>query len=164
MGALTAAGCNKIFKEKASGKSISGRPQLEAAINSLGSNDVFILAEWDRATRSMIDGIKIMQRIDARGAAIKVLDKPHLDLTTPIGRGFLAFLSALAEDERLRLKTRANQGRKAAKLRGVHLGRKPKLTEHQQRKARERLSQGDSCREIARDMGCHHSTISRLRG
>jgi hypothetical protein len=27
---------------------------------------------------------------------IKVLDKPHLDLTTPIGRGFIAFLSALA--------------------------------------------------------------------
>jgi putative tryptophan/tyrosine transport system substrate-binding protein len=26
---------------------------------------------------------------------IKVLDKPNLDLTTPIGRGFIAFLSAL---------------------------------------------------------------------
>src|SRR5215831_14579604 len=34
---------------------------------------------------------------------IKVLDKPHLDLTTPIGRGFIAFLSALAEDGRQRI-------------------------------------------------------------
>ncbi len=31
-----------------------------------------------------------------------MLDKPHLDLTTKIGQGFLAFLSALAEDERER--------------------------------------------------------------
>jgi DNA invertase Pin-like site-specific DNA recombinase len=47
-----------------------------------------------------------------------VLDKPHLDLTTPIGRGFIAFFSALAEDERQRIVKRANDGRKAARARG----------------------------------------------
>src|SRR5262249_26892417 len=31
------------------------------------------------------------------------LDKPHLDPTTPIGRGPIAFLSGLAEDERQRM-------------------------------------------------------------
>jgi DNA invertase Pin-like site-specific DNA recombinase len=61
---------------------------------------------------------------------IKVLDKPHLDLTTFIGRGFIAFLSALAEDERQRIVKRANW-RAAARKRGVHMGRKPKLTELQ---------------------------------
>ena len=50
--------------------------------------------------RSMVDGVHGIERIHARGAMIKMLDKPHLDLTTPIGRGFIAFLSALAEDER----------------------------------------------------------------
>ena len=60
---------------------------------------------------------------------IKALDKPHLDLTTPIGRGFIAFLSALAEDERQRIVKRANDGRAAARKRGVHMGRKPMLTE-----------------------------------
>jgi DNA invertase Pin-like site-specific DNA recombinase len=54
-------------------------------------------AEWDRATRSMIDGIHLIERINARGALIKVLDKPHLDLTAPLGRGFMAFLSAMDE-------------------------------------------------------------------
>jgi len=47
----------------------------------------------------MMDGVHIIERIHARGAMIKVLDKPHLDLTTPIGRGFIAFLSALAEQQ-----------------------------------------------------------------
>lgn len=45
----------------------------------------------------MIDGIRLIRRINARGALIKVWDKPHLDLTTPLGRGFIAFLSAMAE-------------------------------------------------------------------
>ena len=80
--------------------------------------DVLVLAEWDRATRSMMDGIAIMQRVHARGAAIKVLDKPHLDLTTAIGKGFLAFLSALAEDERERLYKRASEGRQVARKAG----------------------------------------------
>jgi DNA invertase Pin-like site-specific DNA recombinase len=77
----------------------------------------------------------IIERINARGAMIKVLAKPHLDLTTPIGRGFIAFLSALAEDERQRIVKRANDGRAAARKRGVHMGRKPKLTELQRRVA-----------------------------
>ena len=98
LGALRAARCKTIFAEKASGKDVKGRPELERAIDQLGAGDVLVLAEWDRATRSMMDGIAIMQRVHARGAAIKVLDKPHLDLTTAIGKGFLAFLSALAED------------------------------------------------------------------
>ncbi len=134
-----------------------------AAIATLGTGDVLVLAEWDRATRSMFDGISIMQRVHARGAAIKVLDKPHLDLTTKIGQGFLAFLSALAEDERERIVKRAADGRKVARAKGVRLGRKPKLTEHQLIKARGELARGRSCRAVAQDLNVHHSTISRLR-
>jgi hypothetical protein len=55
---------------------------LERAINGLGTGDVLVLAEWDRCTRSMIDGFDIIERLHARGALIKVLDKPHLDLTS----------------------------------------------------------------------------------
>jgi hypothetical protein len=47
---------------------------------------------------------------------IKVLDKPRLDLTTPIGRGFIAFLSALVEDECQRIVKR-NDGRAAVRKR-----------------------------------------------
>jgi DNA invertase Pin-like site-specific DNA recombinase len=163
LGALRAAGCEVLYAEKASGKEVKGRPELERAIDMIGKGDVLILAEWDRATRSMFDGISIMLRVHARGAAIKVLDKPHLDLTTKIGQGFLAFLSALAEDERERIVKRAADGRSAARKKGVRLGRKPKLTEHQLVKARGDLATGRSCRAIAQDLNVHHSTISRLR-
>ena len=34
--------------EKASGKAVKGRPELEKAIDALGKGDI-IVAEWDRA-------------------------------------------------------------------------------------------------------------------
>ena len=53
LGALRAEGCRgDIFREKASGKDLRGRPQLEKAIDALGKGDVLVIAEWDRATRS----------------------------------------------------------------------------------------------------------------
>ncbi len=161
--ALRSEQCTKIFREKASAKDIKNRPQLEKDIDQLGKGDVLVLAEWDRATRSMLDGIAIVERVHARGALIKVLDRSYLDLTTPIGRGFIAFLSALAEDERQRIVGRANEGRVAARRRGARFGRKPKLSEHQRKEGRRRLVAGDSARAIGRDFGVHHATISRLR-
>ena len=161
LGALRAEGCDKIFAEKASGKSMTGRPQLEKAIDALGTGYVLVVAEWDRATRSMLDGIQIMQRVAARGAAVKVLDKPHLDLTTTIGQGLLAFLSALAQDERERIVKRSNQGRAAARARGVKFGPRPKLTDHQKSLAQARMAAGHSARAIARDMGVSHMTVVR---
>ena len=162
LGCLRAAGCKTIHAEKASGKDVKGRPELEKAIDALGNGDVLVLAEWDRATRSMFDGIAIMQRVHGRGAAIRVLDKPHLDLTTKIGQGFLAFLSALAEDERERIVRRAADGRRAAAKSGTKFGRRPKLNATQQATARRLLRHGHSLREVAREMNVHHSTIARL--
>jgi hypothetical protein len=73
---LRAEGCDEIFREKASGKDIKNRPALEKAIDALPTNGVLVLAEWDRATRSLMDGIHIMERVHKRGAFIKVLDRP----------------------------------------------------------------------------------------
>jgi len=162
LGSLRGVGCKVVYAEKASGKDLKGRPELERAIDALGVGDVLVLAEWDRATRSMVDGIAIMQRVHERGAAIKVLDKPHLDLTTKIGQGFLAFLSALAEDERERIVKRAADGRRSAIASGRKMGRKPKLNDWQKATARRMVADGHSLRTVAREMNVHHSTIARL--
>ena len=78
--------------------------------------------------------------IGAREALIKVLDKPHLDLTTPIGRGSIALLIAMAEHERRRIVKRANDNRAATRKRGTRFGRKPKLSDHQQADGAQTLS------------------------
>lgn len=162
LGALRAERCDQVFREKASAKSLRERPELVKAIDALGTGDVLVLAEWDRVTRSMLDGITIMQRVAVRGAAVKVLDKPFLDLTTTMGKGFLAFLSALAEDERERITKRAHDGRTAAKARGAVFGPKPKLTPHQRQEALRMRDEGKSLKEVAAVFNVSRSTISRL--
>src|SRR5262249_47573042 len=44
---------------------------------------------------------------------------------------------------------------------GVHMGRKPKLTELQRRVARERVAKGESARSIAQEWGVAHTTVAR---
>jgi DNA invertase Pin-like site-specific DNA recombinase len=162
--ALRAEGCDRIYREKASGKDMRNRPELAKAIDALPTKGVLVLAEWDRATRSLMDGIAIMEKVLKRDAYIKVLDRPGLDLTTPSGRGILALLSGLAEEERTRILKRANEGRVAAIKRGTRLGRKSKLDAHQQQEAIARLKAGESLRTIAKSYRVHHATIARLAG
>src|SRR5437870_4063799 len=87
--ALKAERCDEIFKDTASGKSLSGRPQLRKALDGLAPGDELVIAEWDRATRSMWDGLQILKDIIDAGATVRVLDRTYIDLTSPIGRGFM---------------------------------------------------------------------------
>jgi predicted site-specific integrase-resolvase len=57
---LKRARCKQIFKEKRSGREGIKRPQLVKAIDALSPDDVLIVAKWDRATRSLLDGIWII--------------------------------------------------------------------------------------------------------
>ena len=159
---LKRAGCDPVFSDKASGKSMAGRPALADALAELDEGDELVIAEWDRATRSMWDGLQIIKAVIDAGAGIKVLDRPYIDLETPMGRGFMAMLSAMAEDERLRIIKRTHEGRQIARAKGVRMGRKPKLTPHQMKEARQRLAKGETTRELAKSYGVSVSTISRL--
>jgi DNA invertase Pin-like site-specific DNA recombinase len=160
--ALKRLGCAVIYSDKASGKSMAGRPQLTDALADLDPGDEFVIAEWDRATRSMWDGLQIIKTVIDAGAGIKVLDRSYIDLETPMGRGFMAIMSAMAEDERLRIIKRTHEGRKIAQAKGVRMGRKPKLTKHQAEEARGRIAKGESTRALAKSYGVSISTISRL--
>lgn len=161
--ALNAAGCTVIFAEKASGKSIHNRPELEKALSALPTGGTLVIAEWDRATRSMLDGIAIIDRVNRMGAFVKVLDRAYLDLTTATGRGLMALFSAIAEDERRRIVDRAAEGRRIAKAQGRSMGRRRLLSAEQQTEALNALAAGDSARAIARRYRVHHNTITRLK-
>jgi DNA invertase Pin-like site-specific DNA recombinase len=60
------------------------------------------------------------------------------DTTTAHGRLMLVVLAGLAEFERELIRARTSEGRERARARGVKLGRKFKLTPHQQWEARAR--------------------------
>ena len=161
--ALKKEGCKKLFPEKQSGASMANRPELEKALESLAVGDVLVLAEWDRATRSMRDGLAILDRVHNKGAEIKVLDRKWLDLTGPIGQGILGFLSSLAEDERERISRRAEQGRQQARRRGKHLGRSPKLKPAQRVEVLKMLNEGRAIRDVAAVFNVGGATIHRIK-
>ena len=73
----------------------------------------------------------------------------------------LTVLGGLAEFELIRTPT--GEGRARAKARGVRMGRKPKLTDHQKREAVKRRDHGEeTLAEIGRSYNVSGWTISRL--
>src|SRR5258707_1356416 len=148
--ALTDAGAGKIFKEVASGAK-TDRAQLHRLINTLDEGDVLLVTRLDRLARSTRDLLNTLAVVTGRKAGFQSLGDTWADTTTPHGRLMLTVLGGLAEFERDLIRTRTGEGRERAKARGVKLGRKPKLTDHQKREAiRRRDLDGEPVREIAR--------------
>ena len=69
---LLAAGCTKVFAEQVS--SVAERSQLEAAIDYLRDGDALVVTKLDRLARSMRDLLDIVDRVKAKGAALRILD------------------------------------------------------------------------------------------
>jgi DNA invertase Pin-like site-specific DNA recombinase len=150
-----------VFREIASGAK-TDRAQLRRALAKLQEGDVLVVTRLDRLARSTRDLLNTLATITDRKAGFRSLGDAWADTTTPHGRLMLTVLGGLAEFERELIRARTSEGRARAKARGVRLGRKPKLTSHQQREAAQRREAGETVREIARSYAVHHSTISRL--
>jgi DNA invertase Pin-like site-specific DNA recombinase len=155
---LRAAGAEIVFRETASGAK-TDRAQLRRVVGQLGEGDVLLVTRLDRLARSTRDLLNTLATIAGKGAGFCSLHDAWADTTTAHGRLMLTVLAGLAEFERELICARTGEGRERAKARGVKMGRKPKLTDHQKREALKRRDYGEAVREIARSYG----TISRLQ-
>jgi DNA invertase Pin-like site-specific DNA recombinase len=158
---LLAAGCARVFKEKASGAR-TDRAELAKVIRRLEPGDVVMVTRLDRLARSTRDLLNIMATIGEREAGFRSLKDTWADTTTPHGRLMLTVLGGLAEFERELIRARTGEGRKRAKDRGVKFGRPTALTPHQQAEALERLANGEAQADVARTFDVSQATISRL--
>jgi DNA invertase Pin-like site-specific DNA recombinase len=158
---LARAGAEKVFKEKVSG-AITHRQQLKRALDALDEGDVLLVTRLDRLARSTRDLLNTLAVIAEKKAGFRPLSDSWADTTTAHGRLMLTVLAGLAEFERELIRARTGEGRARAKARGVKLGRKFKLTPHQQKEARARRDRGETLMDIARSYNVSHSTISRL--
>jgi DNA invertase Pin-like site-specific DNA recombinase len=80
-----------------------------------------------------------------------------------MGRGFMAFMSTRAEDERLRIIKRTHEGRAIARENGVKMGPRFKLNDVQRLEACQRLARGEDAAHLGRLYGVSRATIYRLR-
>ena len=162
---LKAAGCDRVFAEKASGKSTNGRHELGKAVKALRPGDVLVTVKLDRLARSIRDLLRLLDDVKAAGARFRALDDPWCDTTTPQGELILTVMGGLAEFERKLIRQRCAEGIERAKAKGTQFGRKAALDPGQRKRIAERYGAGETMAELARDYGCGEATIWRaLRG
>lgn len=158
--ALKAAGCVRVFEEKASGAQ-RGRPELVKMLDHLQPGNVVTVTRLDRLARSTRDLLDIAERIDQAEAGLRSLAEPWADTTTPAGRMVLTFFAGVAEFERSLIHERTSAGRAAARAKGVRFGRPPALSAEQIAHARQLISEDKKPAEIARLLGVHRATLYR---
>jgi len=158
--ALTAAGCEKVFEEKASGAQ-RDRPQLTAAIEYMRQGDTLVVWKLDRLARSMKQLIETVEGLDGRGIGFRSLTEA-IDTTTPGGKLVFHIFGALAEFERSIIRERTTAGLKAARDRGRLGGRPPALSAADLAAARAMLSDPEITVEaVAKRLGVAPSTLYR---
>jgi DNA invertase Pin-like site-specific DNA recombinase len=165
---LTAAGCDKIYKEQVS--SVAERAELERAIEWLreGDGDVFVVTKLDRFARSLEHAIQLEKRIAAKGATLKILNS-GIDTATPTGRLMFGMLAAVAQFEREIMLERQREGIRKAAAEGIrkaaaegkYKGRKPTVR-NQAAEIHRLKAEGLSNAEIARQLGVHRSNVGRV--
>lgn len=120
--ALKAAGCDKIFREKASGAN-KDRPQLAAALDYLRPGDTLVVWKLDRLGRTTRGLLDLAELLRSKGAEFASLTD-SIDTGTSAGRVVFTLLAAFAEMERDLIRERTRAGLAVARARGRTGGRK----------------------------------------
>jgi DNA invertase Pin-like site-specific DNA recombinase len=159
--ALKAAGCERTYREKASGGRW-GRPELHRLLDQIRKEDVLVVWKLDRLSRSLRDVLTIMDRLSEAGAGFRSLTEA-IDTTTPAGRMMMQMIGAFAEFERMMLRERTKAGLDSARREGRVGGRPPKLSPQQQAEIVRMVSKGrKTAADAARLFKIHPATVSRL--
>lgn len=158
--ALKAAGCDRVYIDKASGAH-ARRPELDRALDALRPGDRLTVWKLDRLGRSLSHLIATVDRLHERGVEFRSLTE-GLDTSSASGRLLFHVLGALAEFERSLILERTMAGLASAKARGRRGGRPRALKRTQREEALRLVRAGRSHAEVAELFGVSRSTISRL--
>src|ERR687894_230689 len=133
---LKAAGCEIIRAEKLSGKSRSGRDELASILEFIRAGDELVVVKLDRLGRSTRDVLNLVHELEAKGAALTVLE-PAFSTKDATGSILVMVLGMVAEMERRFIRERQQAGIEAAKAKGVYKGHKPSIPVEKVREMRE---------------------------
>ena len=157
---LRTAGCRKIFSEQTS--SVGPRPQLEAALDYCREGDTLVVAKLDRLARSARHLSELVDQLEAKGVALRILDfsGTAVDTRGATGRLMLNMFAAMAQFEREMMLERQREGIAKAKAQGKYKGRKPTA----RAKAEDALRlfrQGEKVAHIASALGIGRGSVYR---
>jgi DNA invertase Pin-like site-specific DNA recombinase len=156
--ALAGSGCDVIRSEKATGTKLEGRTELETIIQFARAGDSITVTRIDRLARSVGDLAGIVQRLEAKGVSLRVLEQP-VDTSSAAGRCFLQMLGVFAEFETAIRRERQLEGVAKAKAEGIYKGRKPSIDAD---RIKALAAQGMGATAIARELNVARASVYRL--
>lgn len=124
---LMRAGCERIFTDYGSGMN-ADRPQLLRMLDVARSGDTVVVWKLDRLGRNMKELVRLINLFQERGIAFRSLTEA-IDTSTPGGMLTYNIFASIAQFEHDLLVERTTAGMAAARARGRHGGRPPKLSD-----------------------------------
>ena len=157
--ALSSAGCEQVFQEKATGKSRE-RPELTTCLRTLRKGDTLVVWKLDRLARSLKDLVEVIHDLEQRQVGFRSLTE-SIDTTSSGGKLVFHLFGALAEFEHSLIRERTLAGLAAARARGRKGGRKPIMSKADIRKAAAMLSDPAITKtEVAKHFGVSRVTLN----
>jgi DNA invertase Pin-like site-specific DNA recombinase len=157
---LKVAGCRKVFAEQAS--ALSERAQLEAALDYSREGDTLVVTKLDRLARSARHLSELVDRLEAKGVTLRILNfgGDPVDTRGATGRLMLNMFAAMAQFEREMMLERQREGIAKAKAEGKYKGRKPTARAKAQ-DAVQMFREGRRVAHIAKDLGIGRGSVYR---
>jgi DNA invertase Pin-like site-specific DNA recombinase len=152
-----------VFEDAgASGKSMSGRLGLQAALQAVegGEAEALVVAKLDRLSRSLLDFAALMERARKSGWSLVALDL-GVDTSTPSGEMMASVLATFAQFERRLIGQRTRDALAVKRAQGVRLGRPREIPDETIARISEMYTSGLSVAAIARRLNEDHIQTPR---
>jgi DNA invertase Pin-like site-specific DNA recombinase len=158
--ALKAAGCYRVFTDRASG-ALDERRELAKLFDQARPGDTVVVWRLDRLGRSLRHLIDTVNALSERKIGFRSLTE-NIDTTTSGGKLVFHIFGALAEFERVLIRERTQAGLVAARARGRHGGRPTVMPPDKVTTARQMYDSKEFTVEaIARVLGVSRASIYR---
>lgn len=151
--------CHKIFQEKKGGASDT-HSRLQTCLEYVREEDTLVVTRLDRLARSTLHLCQIAAELERKQVNLQVLDQ-NIDTSDATGRLLFNMLGAIAQFETEIRAERQMDGIRKAKERGVHFGRKKKLTTQQIAELQHRRQQGVLIKTLMQDYRLSKASVYR---
>jgi DNA invertase Pin-like site-specific DNA recombinase len=171
-------GCEKIFKEKVSGKNKKNRQEFNKALAFLREGDELVIESLERLGRSYEDIKEIVQQLKDMKVKLTITSLPMLSesFDNPLLDNFvkdliIQILAMIGQQEREEMIRKTKQGVAKAKAKGRMKGR-PQLYSPNSKDKQRRviyknvvnlLEQGESISHIAKINGISRPTVYKIK-
>lgn len=159
---LQAAGCEKIFEGKNSGKKESNAARLAELLTYIREGDIVVVTKLDRLGRSLTQVLGVLDELKERKIAFKTLDGA-IDTSKrndPIATAMIQLLGLFSELERNFIVSRTQEGKIA---KGRVGGRRHALSDDDLKTFKKDMDAGKSILDLAKKYDISVSTVLRTK-